>query len=129
MTTIGQEFQDLVTDLLQTDGDFGSTMTWRHITSGEVAATGAVVQTPTDETFRGGVTDPVRLKVFSDAAVAQASTAIVIPSGALASPPKLEDKVSLLTGQFFQVIELKDIYGPGDAGPPVLIACVAAVVR
>ncbi len=129
MITLGQEFADFVADLLQTDGDFGSTMTWRHITSVENAATGAVVQTPSDETFRGGVTDPVRLHVFSDSAVAQATTAVVIPAGVLTSAPKLEDKVSLLPGQFFQVIETKDIYGPGDAGPPVLIAYVAAVVR
>ena len=129
VTTLGQEFAEFVADILRTDGDFGSTMTWRHITSVENASTGDVTQTPSDETFRGGVADPVRLKVFSDAAVAQASTAVVVPAGALTPPPKMEDKVSLIPGQFMLVIETKDIFGPGDAGPPVLIAHVAAVVR
>jgi hypothetical protein len=30
--TLGQEFADLVLELVATDGDFGSTMVWRRVT-------------------------------------------------------------------------------------------------
>ena len=123
--SLGAEFAELVQDLMT---DFGSLLTWQHVVRVENANLGSVSTSTSDEAFRGAVVDPMRAKVFSDDAVARATTAVLIPGGSLTTDPKLEDKVALQPGRYLTVLELKAIYGPGDAGPPVLIAHLAAVV-
>jgi hypothetical protein len=125
--TLGQELAVFVREMIATDGLFGSTMTWRHIVRTEVAATGVVSEVATDESFRGAVIDPVRTKLFADATVAQASTAVIVPAGVLATDPKVLDQVAVRAGRWLRVLEVKELLGPGDGGEPVLVAVVAAV--
>lgn len=116
----------MVVELLTTDNDFGSTMRWRHITRVENPSTGAVVETPTIATFRGGVTDPVKTKLFGDSTLQQARTAVVaLPS--LPFEPSLLDEVEITPGRWLKVIDLKEPMGPGDAGSPILLCYVAAL--
>ena len=124
--TLGQEFRTFVAELLEQDGSFGSTMRWRHITRVEDAATGVVTPTNTESPFRGGVVDPVRTRLFSAATMQEARTAVAaLPS--LPFVPSTLDQVELTPGRWMTVIEIKEIYGPGDGGAPVLIAYLAAL--
>lgn len=126
--TLGQEFAAFVAELVNTDGDFGSTMVWRHVNRTETASTGVVTESaPTNDTFRGAPVDPVKVQMFSDDTLAQSSTAILVPGGALTSAPKLIDRVALDGSLFHVVVEIKTILGPGDSGPPVTIAYVVAL--
>ena len=126
--TLGTEFVELIQELISGEDGIGSQMTWRHLTRTENAATGAVASVVADEVFVGAVTDPVRLRLFSETSVATSTCAVVIPVGAMATAPKLEDQVSVEPGRFLRIVELKAIYGPGGTGAPVLIAYAAAVV-
>lgn len=126
--TLGQEFAEFVAELLQTDGDFGSAMVWRHVTRTEVAATGAVTEATSDDQFRGGVTDPVRVRLFGEDTLAQSSTAIGVPAGALTTAPTLIDRVSIDGGSTFRVVvEIRPVMGPGDAGAAVLVCYLVAL--
>lgn len=124
--SLGQEFAEMVVELLTTDQDFGSTMRWRHFASVENANTGAVAKTPTEVSFRGGVVDPARTRLFGDSTLVDARCAVVaLPS--LPFVPALLDQVEITPGRWLRVIDLKEPMGPGDAGSPVLIAYVAAL--
>ncbi len=124
--SLGQDFAALVAELLQQDGGFGSTMRWRHVTRTENPATGAVTETTTDQVFRGAVVDPLRTKLFGESTLSAASTAVAaLPS--LPFVPSRLDRVEITTGRWLTVLDLKELYGPGDAGPPVLIAYMAAL--
>jgi hypothetical protein len=125
--TLGQEFAEFVAELLQTDGDFGSTMRWRHFTRTENAETGVVTETPATATFRGGVTDPVRTKLFGESTLLEARTAVVVLPGTLPWEPAMLDQVEVTPGRWLRVVDVKELLGPGDAGSPVLIAFVAAL--
>lgn len=129
--TFGAEILDLVKELLAVDVDgdsFASAMRWQHITRAENAATGAVTETPaTAVTFRGAMTDPLRTKLFGDSTLQVASTAVVAAGDAFGFAPANLDKVEVKSGRWLTVVDLKEVYGPGGAGSPVLVAYVAAL--
>jgi hypothetical protein len=128
--TLGAEFAAFVAEMLQADGGFGSTLQWRHFVRVENAGTGAVTETPATPNpapFRGGLTDPVRTRLFGEATLLQARTAVVVPAGALPWDPALLDQVEVVPGHWMRVIDVKELFGPGDSGAPVLIAVVAAL--
>ena len=125
--TLGQEFRELVEELLAPgDDSFASTMRWRHFTRTEDPSLGTVTSTPTTVTFRGAVTDPVRTRLFGDATLQQARTAVLAPP-TLTVVPALLAEVEVSTGRWLRVVDVKELLGPGDAGSPVLIAYVAAL--
>lgn len=125
--TLGADFAAFVAEMVQTDGLFGSTMTWRHVTRAENASTGAVVETNTDQVFRGAITDPLRTKLFGDSTVELASCAVIVPAGALPFTPSRLDLVQVAAGRWLRVVDTKELLGPGDGGSPVPIAVVAAL--
>ena len=125
--TLGAEFRDLVAELLTEPDGFGSTLRWRHITRVEDVSTGAVTETPSDETITAALVDPIRTRLFTDSTLQQSSTAVLVPAGQLATDPKQFDQVEVSSGRFLRVVELKELRGPGETGSPVLIAWVAAL--
>lgn len=128
--TLGQEFRELVEELLTEDDGFGSALRWRHYDRVEDPATGEVTTTVDSEvSFRGGIAQPLALKPFlSEANLLQATCAVVVPAGQLVTEPKQNDEVEVATGEWLRVLEFQKVLGPGDAGSPVLIAYVAALV-
>ena len=126
--SFGQEIAQLVLELVTTDDEFGSTIVWRHIARAENASTGAVTETPTDQTVRAGVTDPVRVRLFGDDTLAESSSAVIVPASLLSPAPLPLDRVSLDGGTTFRcVLEIKHVLGPGDGGPPVAVAYAVAL--
>lgn len=109
-------------------GKGSSTMTWRHITRVEDATTGEVTETTADQSFQGAVTDPVRIRMFSDAVLTKTSTAIVVrPQDFVAWSPAVLDQVLIATGQWLRVVDIRPILSPGGAGLPVPAALMAAL--
>jgi hypothetical protein len=129
--SFGNEILALVKELLAVDQDgdsFASAMRWQRITRAENANTGAVTETAaTPVGFRGAMTDPLRTKLFGDSTLQAASTAVVAAGDAFAFVPANLDKVEVQPGRWLTVIDMKEIYGPGGAGSPVLVAYVAAL--
>lgn len=125
--SFGQDIAAFVASMVQTDGLFGSSLCWRHITRAENPATGAVVLTTAEQVFRGAVVDPLRTRLFGESTLAGAATAVVVPAGVLPWSPSLLDEVEVSTGRWLRVVDIKELLGPGDTGSPVPIATVAAL--
>lgn len=122
--TLGQEFADFAAELVE--GEFGCTLQWRHIVRTENRATGAVTEASTTYTIRAAVTDPVRTRLFGDETLQQARSAVVLLPGVPFVPAVL-DQVEITPGRWLAVVDVKEILGPGENGPPVLIAYAAAL--
>lgn len=122
--TLGQEFADFAAELV--NGEFGCTLQWRHITRTENRVTGAVAETSATYTIRAAINDPVRTRLFGDSTLQQARSAvIVLPSVPFA--PAVLDQVEITPGRWLGVVDVKEMFGPGENGPPVLIAYAAAL--
>lgn len=122
--TLGQEFADFAAELVE--GEFGCTLQWRHIARTENRATGAVTETSATYTIRAAVTDPVRTRLFGEQTLQQARSAVVLLPGVPFVPAML-DQVEITPGRWLAVVDVKEILGPGENGPPVLIAYAAAL--
>ncbi len=122
--TLGQEFADFAAELVE--GEFGCTLQWRHVQRTENRATGAVTEASQTYTIRAGVTDPVRTRLFGDTTLQQARSAVVLLPGVPFVPAML-DQVEITPGRWLGVVDVKEVLGPGENGPPVLIAYVAAL--
>ena len=122
--TLGQEFADFAAELV--NGEFGCTLQWRHITRTENRATGSVSETSSAYTIRAAITDPVRTRLFGDSTLQQARSAVIVLPGVPFTPAML-DQVEITPGRWLGVVDVKEILGPGEGGPPVLIAYAAAL--
>ena len=122
--TLGQEFADFAAELVE--GEFGCTLQWRRIARAENRVTGAVTETSTTYTIRAAVTDPVRTRLFGEQTLQQARSAVVLLPGVPFVPAML-DQVEITPGRWLAVVDVKEILGPGENGPPVLIAYAAAL--
>jgi hypothetical protein len=126
--TLGQEFRDLVVELLTEQDGFGSLMRWRHYVAVDDPTTGDQgLELDSEEAFIGAIVDPARTKLFGDATLAVASTAVLVPPEQLSAVPRMLDQVEIQPARWLRVIELKELFGPGGAGSPVLVAYVAAL--
>lgn len=120
--SLGQEFVELLQELVLEEDGFGSLMTWRHIDRVSDPATGDVVETPTEQSFVGAVTRPVDLKPYFDAAnLVRMTSGVVIPVGQLVSEPKQLDQVEVQSGVWLRVLDVSKLMGPGNTGAPVTI--------
>lgn len=122
--TLGQEFADFAAELVE--GEFGCTLQWRHVQRTENRATGAVTEASQTYTIRAAITDPVRTRLFGDTTLQQARSAVVLLPG-VPFVPQMLDQVEITPGRWLGVVDVKEILGPGENGPPVLIAYVAAL--
>ena len=126
--TLGAEFRDLLAELIVDPDGFGSLLTWRHYTTTEDPTTGEQTQTAGSEVaFTGMLSDPVRTRLFSDTTLERASSVVVVPVAQLTTSPRMLDEVEVSPGTWLRVIELRELYGPGGTGSPVLLGYVAAL--
>lgn len=127
--TLGQEFVELVTELLTEDDGFGSLLRWRHYVPVDDPTTGdQQLELDSEEAFVGAIVDPAKTRLFSDTTIATCSTAVLVPPAQLSAAPVLLDQVEIQPARWLRVIELKELFGPGGvAGSPVRIAYVAAL--
>lgn len=122
--TLGQEFADFAAELV--NGEFGCTLQWRHITRTENRATGAVTEASSTYTIRAAITDPVRTRLFGESTLQQTRSAVLVLPGVPFAPAVL-DQVEVSPGRWLGVVDVKELFGPGENGPPVLIAYAAAL--
>lgn len=117
---------NLADDLVH--GDFASVMTWRHITRTENVATGEVTAVNADQSFRGCITDPSHARMFSSDTLTKTSTAIIaVPQDFTDWTPSMLDQVSIATGQWLSVVDIKAVYAPGVDGPAVPVVLLVAL--
>lgn len=122
--TLGQEFADFAAELVE--GEFGCTLQWRSVTRTENRSTGSVTEASATYTIRAAITDPVRTRLFGESTLQQARSAVLLLPSAPFVPAVL-DQVEITPGRWLGVVDVKEILGPGEGGPPVLIAYAAAL--
>lgn len=126
--TLGEDFLNLASELI-TKGSFGSLVNYVAVTREEDPETGVVTVTEADPApIRVAFSEPGETTLFSQETLAVADAIVIMPGNAMAAAPALLDKIEVTTGSWMKITEVKRIYGPGESGPPVVVAYQLALV-